>query len=115
MAVVASRRSVITLYSGSKDLYSHRTRIVLAEKGVGVDIIEVDVDNKPEELLEINPYGTVPTLIDRDLVLYRTRQFARHQETWFRGLTECRMVDLEKDFETSGTVDRLLELAKTVS
>lgn len=73
MAVVSSRRSVITLYSGSKDLYSHRTRIVLAEKGVGVDILEIDIDNKPEELLEINPYGTVPTLIDRDLVLYRSQ------------------------------------------
>ena len=45
----------------------------------------------------------------------RTRRFARHQETWFRGLTECRMVDLEKDFGTSETVDRLLELARTVS
>ena len=45
----------------------------------------------------------------------RTRRFARHQETWFRGLTECRMVDLEEDFETSPTVDRLLELAKTVA
>lgn len=73
MAVVASRRSVITLYSGSHDLYSHRTRIVLAEKGVGVDIIEVDIDNRPEELLELNPYGTVPTLVDRDLVLYRSQ------------------------------------------
>jgi len=45
----------------------------------------------------------------------RTRRFARHQETWFRGLTECRMVDLEQEFETSETVDRLLELAKTAS
>ncbi len=45
----------------------------------------------------------------------RTRRFARHQETWFRGLTECRMVDLETEFETSDTVDRLLELAKTAS
>ena len=45
----------------------------------------------------------------------RTRRFARHQETWFRGLTECRMVDLDQDFETSETVDRLLELAKTAS
>ncbi len=45
----------------------------------------------------------------------RTRRFARHQETWFRGLTECRMVDLEKDFQTAETVDRLLKLAKTVS
>ncbi len=73
MAVVANRRSVITLYSGTEDLYSHRVRIVLAEKGVAADVIEVDMDNKPQELMELNPYGTVPTLIDRDLVLYRSQ------------------------------------------
>lgn len=73
MAVVANRRSVITLYSGTKDLFSHRVRIVLAEKGVGVDVIEVNMDNRPEELMELNPYGTVPTLVDRDLVLYRSQ------------------------------------------
>ena len=44
----------------------------------------------------------------------RTRRFARHQETWFRGLTECRMVDLGSEFETNPTVDRLIELADTV-
>lgn len=73
MAVVANRRSVITLYSGTKDLFSHRVRIVLAEKGVTVDIVEVDMDDRPEELMELNPYGTVPTLVDRDLVLYRSQ------------------------------------------
>ncbi len=43
----------------------------------------------------------------------RTRRFARHQETWFRGLTECRMVDLDSEFETDATVDRLMELSQT--
>ena len=46
--------------------------MVLAEKGVTVDTIEVDGNNKPEELLEPNPYGAVPTLLDRDLVLYES-------------------------------------------
>lgn len=71
MAVVASKRSIMTLYSGMDDMHSHRSRIVLAEKGVSVDVIEVK-EEKPEELLEINPYGTVPTLVDRDLVLYQS-------------------------------------------
>jgi RNA polymerase-associated protein len=44
----------------------------LAEKGVSVDIINIDIDNPPEELLELNPYQTLPTLVDRDLVLYES-------------------------------------------
>src|SRR5690606_28511235 len=52
------------------DQYCHRVRIVLAEKGVTVDIVNVEPDNHPQELAEVNPYNTVPTLLDRDLVLY---------------------------------------------
>ena len=70
MAVAANKRSVMTMYSHADDMYSHQTRIVLAEKGVGVDIHLVDLDNLPEDLIDLNPYGTVPTLIDRELALY---------------------------------------------
>jgi len=63
----------MTLYSGARDPYSHRVRIVLAEKGVTADVLEVDKNNKArEELNQINPYGTVPTLVDRELVLYQS-------------------------------------------
>jgi stringent starvation protein A len=72
MAVIA-KRTVMSLYSDSDDVYSHQVRIVLAEKGVNVDIISVKENALPDELLAINPYGTVPTLIDRDLVLYEAR------------------------------------------
>ena len=73
MAVVTTnRRAIMTLYSGALDPYSHRARIVLAEKGVTYDLIEVDGDERPDELAEINPYSTVPTLVDRDLVLYES-------------------------------------------
>ncbi|NVJ67922.1 MAG: stringent starvation protein A [Gammaproteobacteria bacterium] len=68
MAVVA-KRSVMTLFSGN-DAYSHQVRIVLAEKGVNFEVVEVTGDNIPEDLSDLNPYGSVPTLIDRDLVLY---------------------------------------------
>ena len=71
MGVVA-KRSSMTFFSDDTDHYSHRVRMVLAEKGVTVDTIEVDGNNKPEELLELNPYGAVPTLLDRDLVLYES-------------------------------------------
>lgn len=70
MAIIANKRSIMTLYSGGLDIYSHRVRIVLAEKGVSVDVINTDSNDKLEDLYELNPYGTTPTLVDRDLVLY---------------------------------------------
>ena len=70
MAIIANKRSIMTLYSGALDIYSHRVRIVLAEKGVSVDVINTDSNEKQEDLLELNPYGTSPTLVDRELVLY---------------------------------------------
>jgi RNA polymerase-associated protein len=74
MASPASKRPVMTLYSGSVDMDSHRVRIVLAEKGVFVDVIEIDRYDAPvEDLSELNPYGEVPTLVDRELVLYNAR------------------------------------------
>lgn len=60
----------MTLYSGMLDIPSHRVRIVLAEKNISVDINYVDVNNPPEDLLTLNPYNSLPTLVDRDLVLY---------------------------------------------
>ena len=69
MGVVA-KRSSMTFYSDGMSHYSHRVRIVLAEKGVAVETIDVDSDNKPEDLAALNPYNTLPTLVDRDLVLY---------------------------------------------
>ena len=72
MAVAANKRSIMTLFSDTIDIYSHQARIVLAEKGVGVEISFIDPTELPEDLLELNPYGTVPTLVDRELVLYNS-------------------------------------------
>lgn len=69
MAVVA-KRSSMTFFSDAADHYSHRVRIVLAEKGVAVDIKNIDPNNKPEDLASLNPYNSLPTLVDRELVLY---------------------------------------------
>jgi RNA polymerase-associated protein len=69
MAVVA-RRTVMSLFSDTDDIYSHQVRIVLAEKGVNVDIHSVSAEDIPEDLLDLNPYGSTPTLVDRELVLY---------------------------------------------
>lgn len=72
MAIIA-KRTIMSLYSNSDDIYSHQVRIVLAEKGVNVDILPVKVGETSKELMEVNPYGTVPTLLDRELVLYEAR------------------------------------------
>jgi RNA polymerase-associated protein len=58
------------LFSKPDDLLSHRTRLVLAEKGLHVEIVDIQGGNLPEDLLDLNPYNSVPTLVDRDLVLY---------------------------------------------
>jgi RNA polymerase-associated protein len=63
----------MTLFSDPSCPYCHRVRIVLAEKGISVDIVDVDANHLPEEVLEFSPYGTVPCLVDRDLRLYESR------------------------------------------
>jgi len=73
MAILASRRPVMTLFSNAACPQSHRARLVLAEKGITVEVVEVGNDSFTEDLVELNPYGSVPTLVDRDLVLYNTQ------------------------------------------
>src|SRR5574340_787208 len=61
---------MMTLYSGTTDPFSQRCRIVLHEKGMDFQIIDVDLDHKPEDLAVMNPYTQVPVLVERDLVLH---------------------------------------------
>lgn len=82
MAQPAGKRSTMSLYA-SNDLYSHRVRIVLAEKGISAELIEVSPSELPESLLQQNPYGTVPTIIDRDLVLYETNIITEYLDERF--------------------------------
>ena len=63
---------MMTLYSGITDPFSHRCRIVLYEKGMDFEIIDVDLMNKPEDLAVMNPYNRTPVLVERDLVLYES-------------------------------------------
>jgi len=71
MGVVAKHSSMI-FYSDGNDHYSQRVRLVLAEKGVAVEIVDVEQGNMPEDLADLNPYNSLPTLVDRDLVLYES-------------------------------------------
>lgn len=73
MTASANRRAVMTMFSDSECIHSHRVRLVLSEKGIQADIEACDPDNKPEDLVQLNPNNSLPTLIDRDLVLYDAR------------------------------------------
>jgi RNA polymerase-associated protein len=73
MAVVANKRSVMTMYSDPSSPYCHRVRLVLAEKSITVEIKDVDPLDISEDIMDLNPYGTLPTLVDRDLTLFESR------------------------------------------
>jgi len=83
MAVIANRRSVMTLFSRPTDIHSHRTRLVLAEKNINIEIANVPGPELPEDLMDLNPYHTVPTLVDRDLTLYDSRVIIEYLDERF--------------------------------
>ena len=83
MAVIANRRSVMTLFSRPTDIHSHRTRLVLAEKNINIEIANVVGPDLPEDLMDLNPYHTVPTLVDRDLTLYDSRVIIEYLDERF--------------------------------
>ncbi len=72
MVNITNRKSAITLYSTDSSIESHPTRIVLFEKGITADIQYIDPSNPPEDLLEVSPNYSTPTMVDRDLVLFKT-------------------------------------------
>lgn len=63
---------MMVLYSGSTDPFSQRCRFVLFEKGMDFEIRDIDLYHKPEDINVMNPYGEVPILVERDLVLYES-------------------------------------------
>ena len=60
---------MMKLYSNSTDPFSHRCRIVLFEKGMDFEVVDVDLTNKPEDLSTLSPYSDYPVLVERDLIL----------------------------------------------
>ncbi|HWU70982.1 MAG TPA: glutathione S-transferase N-terminal domain-containing protein [Pseudoxanthomonas sp.] len=70
MAASPRMRNTLTLFSSTDDVLCHRVRLVLSAKGVTYDMVAVDPQNPPEDLIDLNPYHSVPTLVERDLVLY---------------------------------------------
>ncbi len=115
---VVTKRTSMTFFSDAKDHYSHRVRMVLAEKGVSFDIVDVDPGDKPENLAEINPYNSLPTLLDRDLVLYEANVIMEYLDERFphppllpvypvqRALARLWITRVEKEW--SGRLDLLM-------
>src|SRR5450759_1804486 len=73
----------MTLSSAPTYPWSHRTRLVLAEKGIAIEVVNVDPNKLPEDLLDLNPYHSLPTLVDRDLVLYDSRVIIEYLDERF--------------------------------
>jgi len=117
MGVVA-KRSSMTFYSDAMDHYSHRVRIVLSEKGVAVEVVDVEAGNRPEELADLNPYNSLPTLVDRELVLYEPNVMMEYLDERFphppllpvypvaRAQSRLLIHRIEKDW--SALVDKIL-------
>jgi RNA polymerase-associated protein len=80
---VMAKRSSMTFFSDGTSHYSHRVRIVLAEKGVTVDIVDASPEDLPEEVSELNPYNSLPTLLDRDLALYESKVMMEYLDERF--------------------------------
>jgi RNA polymerase-associated protein len=80
---VMAKRSSMTFFSDGTSHYSHRVRIVLAEKGVTVDIVDASPDDLPEEVSELNPYNNLPTLLDRDFALYESKVMMEYLDERF--------------------------------
>lgn len=118
MALAAKRSSMI-FYSNPTDHYCHRIRIVLAEKGVTVDIVDVEEGKVPEDLTSLNPYNEVPTLVDRELTLYESNVITEYLDERFphppllpvypveRGKSRLLIHRIERDW--CGHVDAIME------
>lgn len=115
MGTVA-RRSCMTLFSDGLSHYSHRVRIVLAEKGVSVDVVD-GRQHAPDDLSEFNPYNALPLLVDRDLVLYESKIMMEYLDERFPHppllpaypvtRSECRQLIYRIERDWCGLVDAL--------
>ncbi|MDQ8040007.1 MAG: glutathione S-transferase N-terminal domain-containing protein [Rickettsiella sp.] len=83
MAQPAGKRSTMSLYMSNDDPYSHRVRIVLAEKGISAEMFDISSPEILEKVLQHNPYGSVPIIIDRDLILFETNIITEYLDERF--------------------------------
>jgi len=119
----------MTLFSSSQDSESHRARIVLAEKDISVDVVEVDPEQRSTHQGAVTPYESLPTLVDRDLSLYDSRVIMEYLDERFphpplmpvdpvsRAKTRLALHRIEHDWyglvgELNGKSDRAMSRAR---
>ncbi len=124
MAIAPNKRSLMSLYSEPSDLQSHCVRIVIAEKALMVDIIDLKFEDRSEELLSLNPYQSVPTLVDKNLVLYQLNIILEYLDERFphpplmpvypvaRAETRLRLSRIEKDL--FGLYDQIVKAKEDI-
>ena len=83
MSIVSQKRGGLALFGSPIHASSHRIRLVCQAKDLEIDYVEIDPDNIPSDLIEINPTGRLPTLIDRDLVLFDERVVSEYLDERF--------------------------------
>ncbi len=110
MEITASKKALTVLYTASDEIYNHRTRLVLAEKGLSAEVIEVDPADPPQSLLEVNPSADLPTLLDQGLMLHESYLIIEYLEerfpnppllpenAVFRAEARMKVLRLERDY-----------------
>ena len=113
-----TRRSTMAFFSDARCHYSQRVRIVLAEKGITVDIEECTTDKLPQELIDVNPYGSLPTLLDRELALFDSKVMMEYLDERFPhppllpvypvARAECRQLIHRVERDWAPVIDKLM-------
>ena len=98
------------LYTEANTIGSHRVRLLLAEKNLSTELIVVNPEEVPEDLIHLNPYTSLPTLVDRDLVLYDAKVISEYIDERYphppmlpvepvsRGKSRLALYRMEKDW-----------------
>ena len=84
MNLLNKSHSGLTIVSDPVSVASHRIRLIISEKVIEAETVTVEFDDiLPEDLLELNPSGRIPTLLDKDLVLFDERVISEYLDERF--------------------------------
>jgi len=75
----------LTFYTAEICPYAQRTQILLAEKGIDHDPIEIDLDNKPDWFTKLTPTKRVPVICHDDFILWESTTVNEYLDASFPG------------------------------